>query len=396
MTSRWPMEALGIVAPKNDAPMPPASAEVWNLSLEDIEPHTGIVFTKRRMLVSALGSSKCAFDQSHVLYSKLRPYLNKVVVPDEPGVGTSELIPMCPVPARIDRDFLAWYLRSPQFLEFAAGCTRGANLPRIAMSELWDHRVPVPPLEEQKRVVGRILECVVRIAEMRTLRAEADREALALLPSSLAAVFNDLLGKHETVQIGDVLADAKYGTSKKCDGNADGTPVLRIPNVAGGRINIDDLKYCHLERDERLRMALQQADILIVRTNGSPEFVGRCAVYDLAPDVEMAYASYLIRLRVDAKKSDPRYLAFFLMSTLGRDAIAAIRRTSAGQYNINSENLRGIKLPLPPLLKQQEIAERLVEQQDIASRVASEQAAMSHGCEGLQPAVLRRAFAGNL
>src|SRR5437899_13084476 len=107
--------------------MPPDSAMVWNLSLEEVEPNTGRVLTKTRMRVGDLGSSKCSFNGSHVLYSKLRPYLNKVVVPDEAGVGTSELIPMRPDASRLDREFLAWYLRSPQFLDFSASHTRGGN-----------------------------------------------------------------------------------------------------------------------------------------------------------------------------------------------------------------------------------------------------------------------------
>src|SRR4051812_4952141 len=97
--------------------MPPATAKVWNLGLEDVEPTTGRVLRRSECFVSELGSAKCAFDRRHVLYSKLRPYLNKVVVPEEAGVGTSELLPLLPDPDRLDREFLAFFLRSPDFVE---------------------------------------------------------------------------------------------------------------------------------------------------------------------------------------------------------------------------------------------------------------------------------------
>src|SRR5690606_33124841 len=128
------------------------SAEVWNLSLEDVESHTGRVLQMVRTRVEDLGSIKCSFGTEHVLYSKLRPYLNKVVLPHESGVGTSELLPLRPNGDVLGREYLAWYLRSPRFLEFAAKNTRGANLPRLSTKALWDHDMPVAPLAEQRRI----------------------------------------------------------------------------------------------------------------------------------------------------------------------------------------------------------------------------------------------------
>lgn len=187
--NRFPRVPLGEVAPKRDTEMPGTSEFVWNLSLEDIEAGTGRVLRRQTCMVSDLGSAKCSFDGRHVLYSKLRPYLNKVVLPDQHGVGTSELLPLLPDPLRIDREFLAFYLRSPDFVDFAVANSRGANLPRVAMSALWAHEVPVPPLDEQRRIVRRIGECMERIDEIRTLCSRALAEARALLPSILSEVF---------------------------------------------------------------------------------------------------------------------------------------------------------------------------------------------------------------
>lgn len=121
----WRRLPLGTLAPATQASFPAPNEEAWNLSLEDIEAGSGRILTRQVCRVSDLGSTKYAFDTSNVLYSKLRPYLNKVVVPDDCGVGTSELIPLRPVATQLDREFLAWYLRSPAFLEFAAANTRG-------------------------------------------------------------------------------------------------------------------------------------------------------------------------------------------------------------------------------------------------------------------------------
>ena len=189
MVNRFPRARLDEIAPKRDAEMPGGSELVWNLSLEDIEAGTGKILCRHTCTVSDLGSAKCSFDERHVLYSKLRPYLNKVVLPTDRGVGTSELLPLFPDPLRMDREFLAFYLRSPNFVDFAVANSRGANLPRIAMSALWAHEVPVPPLDEQRRIVLRINECVERVDEIRTLCSRALAEARALLSSILSDVF---------------------------------------------------------------------------------------------------------------------------------------------------------------------------------------------------------------
>lgn len=187
--NRFPRVPLGEIAPKHDSEMPSPSDVVWNLSLEDIEPGTGRVIRRQTCTVNELGSAKCSFDGRHVLYSKLRPYLNKVVLPDGHGVGTSELLPLLPDPSRLDREFLAFYLRSPDFVQFAVANSRGANLPRVAMKALWTHRVPILPLETQRRIVHHINECMARIDEIHALCAQASQEADLLMSAILRKAF---------------------------------------------------------------------------------------------------------------------------------------------------------------------------------------------------------------
>lgn len=162
----WNNVSLGELVRAVSCDIPNEDQTVWNLSLEDIEPQTGRILKQHFCKVRELGSSKCCFDQRHVLYSKLRPYLNKVVLPDSCGVGTSELIPMLPDTSRILREYLALYLRSPAFVKYASENSRGANLPRISMRALWSHPVPFPQdLSEQNRIVERVHACMDRIDE---------------------------------------------------------------------------------------------------------------------------------------------------------------------------------------------------------------------------------------
>jgi len=214
--SGWKLIALGKIAPANSNGMPDESAEVWNLSLDEVEPVTGRILNKTLCRVSELGSAKCSFDTRHVLYSKLRPYLNKVVLPDESGVGTSELIPMLPDPKQLDREFLAFYLRSPMFLDFANANTRGANLPRIAMKELWKHKVPVPDsLAEQRRIVARIKECMERVEEIEGLHNTSLNESKLFLRAYYHDIYEDLVKKTKTRPLADMGIACGGGTPSK-------------------------------------------------------------------------------------------------------------------------------------------------------------------------------------
>lgn len=234
-----------------------------------------------------------------------------------------------------------------------------------------------------------------RIDEIQQLRKEADQQAHALVPSVLASIFSGVANAYNTTSLRECLLESRYGTSQKCNASENATPVLRIPNVADGKISFNNLKYCHLEEKEMRTLKLEAGDLLIVRTNGSSDLVGRCAVFEGA-EHPFAFASYLIRFRFNPSKADANYVSYFLTSTLGRDAIASIRRTSAGQYNINGENLRAIQFPLPPIEIQGKIVEQLREQQEIATQIADYQDLISDEFTHLRGAVLHKAFSGNL
>jgi len=394
MTAGWTRVPLGEIAPAQSLPLPPPDVVVWNLSLEDIESVTGRVSAKQSSRVADLGSSKCVFDQRHVLYSKLRPYLNKVVVPDDPGVGTSELIPLVPT-ERLDREFLAHYLRSPDFVKFANANTRGANLPRIAMGEFWAHSIPVPPtLAEQRRIVSRIKACMERVEEIEGLRDRAKREAAGI---ELACFHDSLMEGIESkgwpvLALGDVAKSFRYGTSAKAQSQAEGLPVIRMGNLQGGYLDLSDLKYVDLPATEAARYKLNVGDILINRTN-SLELVGKAATFGVEDGVWI-YASYLVRVEVDRKRVMPEFVTSVLNSTLGRDYVLRTARRAIGMVNLNAKEMAKFPIPVPSLDQQEQIVARLMG----ARRLAEELRTSITGPEigFLRSSILQRAFAGEL
>lgn len=185
---KWPMEKLGIVAPAKPIKSPKIadSNSVWLLNLDMVESHTGRVIDKLFCSADEAGTSTHWFDENYVLYSKLRPYLNKVVVPDGLGLATTELVPMLPDPKRLDKKYLAYYLRSEQFVRWVNEQVAGAKMPRVSMKIFWEHEIPLPPLEEQKRIVT-ILDKADAIRQKR-------EQAIVLAQDFLRSVFLDMFG----------------------------------------------------------------------------------------------------------------------------------------------------------------------------------------------------------
>lgn len=151
---------LGEIAPtvqgaveKND--------KYWLLNLDMVESETGRILGYNYVPESGIGNSTISFDTGNVLYSKLRPYLNKVVLPQRAGYATSEMVPLRPDPSVITREYLTYYLRSPMFVSFINSKTSGAKMPRAKMPEFNKHEIDVPALTVQKMITDKLDEIYV-------------------------------------------------------------------------------------------------------------------------------------------------------------------------------------------------------------------------------------------
>ncbi len=131
------------------------SGDDWILDLEDIEKETGILLIKKRMSDINSKSDKHKFFAGNVLYSKLRPYLNKVIIADENGYCTTEILAF-DFGLNINNRFAQIYLMSPYFVDYAMAGAYGVKMPRIGSDRGNLALIPIPPLGEQKRIVNAV------------------------------------------------------------------------------------------------------------------------------------------------------------------------------------------------------------------------------------------------
>jgi type I restriction enzyme S subunit len=195
------------------------------------------------------------------------------------------------------------------------------------------------------------------------------------------------------IALGDVLERVQQGTSVRSEAVAGGIPVLRMPNIKDGEIDLRDLKTIPPEAEDFPAFTLRRGDILFNRTN-SPELVGKAAVFEA--DLEAIFASYLLRLVCDERLVVPRYVCYWINSPWGRAWARAVRTDCVSQSNINGSKLLVLPLPAPPLAEQREIVQRIESLFGLASRTEERLAAAAARVERLPRTILSRALRGEL
>jgi type I restriction enzyme S subunit len=184
-----------------------------------------------------------------------------------------------------------------------------------------------------------------------------------------------------------------YGTSERCEYDAPGPPVLRIPNVQAGEIDLSDIKRALNGSALSWGSELSPGDLLIIRTNGSKNLIGRSALVKKPFEVAHLHASYLIRFRTLIVGN---WLSDIWDASLIRGAIEAFAATSAGQFNVSMTELATLAIPLPPLDEISRIVLRIEEIRARVQRATNAVRANLSRASSLRATILSAAFSGKL
>ena len=349
MTSRTaPLAELCDMDRQGIRPEDPLADRLPFVGVENVVSDTGALDFDTASRLGEQKSTMFRFDERHVLYAKLRPYLNKVAVPGFDGRCSTELVPLLPRDS-VDREFLAYLLRRRETVAFVMSSVNGSRMPRADMKSLMSMQVSLPSLEEQRRIVGMLN----RAAKIERLRTEAQERLREFIPALFVKMFGDPVENPmgwKTRRLGELCVLTQYGTSKKANDRAEGVPVLRMGNVTfDGDLDCADLKYVPLPEADVDKYALGAGDILFNCTN-SRELVGKTGMWD--GRFEAVAASYFVRLRLNAERVCPVYVWAFMNSHAMKRRLFSMARGAIGQANINAKEVHSLVLPVPPLALQ--------------------------------------------
>ncbi|MDP2767842.1 MAG: restriction endonuclease subunit S, partial [Candidatus Methanoperedens sp.] len=349
----------------------------------------------------------------------------------------------------IETLFILYFLRA--FENAIAGKGTGTTFNAITGNQLRGFEIPLPPLPEQRRIVTKIEELFTKLdagvkalkktqvqlkryrqsvlkaaCEGKLVPTEAElarAEGRAYEPADvlLARILKERRAAHERkgakykepaapdtrglpalpegwewATLEQLSWDSGYGTSEKCDYNFSGPPVLRIPNISEGRITLNDIKFASESTNLNETESLAYGDMLVIRTNGSKDLIGRAGVVIQYFNKPYFFASYLIRFRIVEFGGLPIWLSSIWHTPRIRSWIESVAATSAGQYNISMSTLNKLPLELPPLAEQRRIVLEVERRLSVADEVARtvEQSLAQAG--RLRQSLLKKAFEGRL
>jgi type I restriction enzyme S subunit len=312
----------------------------------------------------------------------------------EPIAATIHYGAYIPNKERVDVRFLWWLLRSQVFRDILLEYLPGGIKSELKAKRFLPVPIPLPPLDEQRRLVARIEALAAKIDEARGLRRLAVEEAEALLTSCIAQM---LTSKSSTGHLHDVLLEKpRNGWSVRCDNSENGTPVLTLSAVTRFSYKNHEFKKTSEHTISDAHYWLQKDDLLITRSN-TPELVGHAAIYDGSPS-PCIYPDLMMRLVVNEEIVDKRFLLYWLRSVSVRDYI---QRNAKGTSPTMKKISQGIvmNIPFPSALsleEQRRIVAYLDGLQGKVDALKQLQAQTQAELDALLPSVLDKAFKGEL
>lgn len=377
--------------------------DMWSLDLEDIEKETGRIVYRCTTSERTIAGDKLCFHKGQVLYSKLRPYLKKVLVAPDDGICSSEMVPFTPY-GNIDSQFLVYVLTCPHVDYVINSVSYGVKMPRVGTETMTNLLIPLPPLAEQKRIVAKIEELLplidryeqawskledfnkrfpvdmqkailqmaiqgklvpqlpeegtgedlfqqIQAEKQRLIKAGTIKKEKQLSGITEDGIPFDIPESWKWVRFSDVL-DVRDGTHDTPKYVTSGIPLVTSKNLVDGKIDFDTTKLISQEDAQaiNLRSAVDDGDILfaMIGTIGNPVLVKK--------DREFCIKNMALFKAINKDLFDMKYLLLFLQN----EQHVMKKKASGGvQSFVSLKFLRNYLLPLPPLAEQKRIVEKL-------------------------------------
>lgn len=292
---------------------------------------------------------------------------------------------------------LSSYIVQKQIQEvITTGCQ-----PKLAIKKIEQLKIPLPPINEQQRIVNIIESLFIKLDRAKELientLAQFEQNKMAILHKAFTGELTVKWRKENNIDlsswkektIDELCTSLKYGTSKKS--NPEGSVVvLRMGNLQNGEIDWSNLMYTD-DKDDIEKYLLKKGDVLFNRTN-SPELVGKTSIY--RGEYPAIYAGYLIKLDY-GKDIIGEYLNYIMNSTKAKHYCYTVKTDGVSQSNINAKKIGAFEIPVPTIEEQQEIVNILDKLLAKYNKIKNLEQQLEK-IELLKKAILAKAFRGEL
>jgi type I restriction enzyme S subunit len=325
----------------------------------------------------------------------------------------------------IETFFILYLLRS--YEKVLAGKGTGTTFSAISGGQLRGLGVPVPPLNEQHRIVGKVEELFsfldAGVESLRKVQAQLKRYRQAVLKYAFEGKLTEEWRKNHK-NLTDSSASYSEQTKEPSDlrGLPDGwkwitlqniakisggltknpqrakyllkMPYLRVANVYAGKLLLDEIKYIGVKEEEVDKLLLNKGDLLIVEGNGSADQIGRVALWgnQISPCI---HQNHIIKIRLE-EIADSRYVLYWLLSPDGRAYIKSVASSTSGLYTLSISKVLRLPIPLASQAERHRILEEIEKRLSVLEHVEKYLPIASLLAERLRQSILKRAFEGRI
>lgn len=396
VVAAWPTVALGEVLISVSRPVRVDAAQMY--SLLGMRWYAGGLYIKERKLGAQIQADTLyEVRQGDFVYNRLFAWKGSFGIADGAvdGCFVSNEFPCFHVDeARTHPGFLRWYFTQANVWDFVQGQSSGSTPTsrlRLKEPQFLALQIPLPPLDEQRRIVARIEALAARIAEARGLRREAMAEAETLMDAVRASCFSP---DATAVEVGDVVTVIDPNPSHRYPiYSENGVPMVSSSEFVGE----DGIDWSRAKRvpesffhDTLGRFGVGGGDIIFSRK-------GKVGYARLHPhDVKLAMTHTLCVIQPDRTRLDERYLLHFARSRPFLDYLEGTMNPNLGVPTLGLGVIRSACLPVPHIAEQQEVAKRLDDVQKHVDALTQFQQETQSELDALLPSVLDKAFRGEL
>lgn len=293
--------------------------------------------------------------------------------------------------------YIFYWTKSLNFYEL----TNATTVPALRKTDLENIPIPLPPLNEQQRIVNRIESLFAKLDRAKELientLAQFEQNKMAILHKAFIGELTAKWRKENNIDLSswqektvdELCTSLKYGTSKKSKPEGS-VVVLRMGNLQNGEIDWSNLMYTD-DKDDIEKYLLKKGDVLFNRTN-SPELVGKTSIY--RGEYPAIYAGYLIKLDY-GKDIIGEYLNYMMNSTKTKHYCYTVKTDGVSQSNINAKKIGAFEIPVPTIEEQQEIVNILDKLLAKYNKIKNLEQQLEK-IELLKKAILAKAFRGEL
>jgi|JI10StandDraft_1071094.scaffolds.fasta_scaffold204551_1 type I restriction enzyme S subunit len=287
--------------------------------------------------------------------------------------------------------FIFYFSKTSFYSNWVSSIQTVAAQPNVNASSYGSLKIPLPPLAEQKQIVAILQEADALRRKKKEILEKSNRLAGALFLEMFGDPVRNEKG-WDILPLGKMLnQEPQNGLYKHSSEYGDGTKILRIDSFYDGKvINLENLKKLKLSEMEIEKYKVFANDILINRVN-SIEYLGKCA---LVPSIneDIVFESNIMRFSIDLEKINPLFLIKNLLHQSCRNQLLKLAKVAINQASINQQDVKSIKIPLPPLHLQNDFAQKVQAIEDTTKQIESSLQKM----EKLYDSLLQKAFTGNL